>query len=87
MDKETLINLISSYFDNFSDTADKAMVMVSQLPEVFSPTSANMVSTIISAIMPVAYVLATLFFIIDLCNKTLMFETSNYEVVVKIKSI
>lgn len=61
MDKETLINLISSYFDNFSDTADKAMVMVSQLPEVFSPTSANMVSTIISAIMPVAYVLATLF--------------------------
>ena len=66
MDKETLINLISSYFDNFSDTADKAMVMVSQLPEVFSPTSANMVSTIISAIMPVAYVLATLFFIIDL---------------------
>lgn len=84
MDKETLINLISSYFDNFSDTADKAMVMVSQLPEVFSPTSANMVSTIISAIMPVAYVLATLFFIIDLCNKTLMFETSNYEVVVKL---
>ena len=84
MDKQDIINLISSYFDNFTATANRAMEMVAQLPEVFSPTSANMVSTIASSIMPIAYIIATLFFMIDLCNKTLMFETANYEVVIKL---
>lgn len=84
MDKNDLIAYINEKFSDLNTSIANAISVLIQTPSQFAPSTDSVISLIFNTVLGTAYVLAALFFIIDLCNKTLMFETSNYEVTVKL---
>ena len=84
MNKNDLIAYINEIFSDLNTSISNAISVLIQTPSQFAPSTDSVISLIFNTVLGTAYVLAALFFIIDLCNKTLMFETSNYEVTVKL---
>jgi hypothetical protein len=84
MDRETLIDLIKSYFSGMNDALSMSINMLMQSPGEFSPMMEATVDSIFAVLLSTSYVLIVLFFIIDLANKTVMLETQNYEVIAKL---
>lgn len=84
MNKDDLINLVKQYFNGMNSAIAKALGMLTQSPDEFSHTMAATVHDIFSILLATGYVLLVLFFMIDLSGKTVMLETGNYEVIVKL---
>lgn len=84
MDKESLKQLIAESFNDLNESLQNSLGELAKAPADYAPNAAAAINGILGTIISMAYILITLFFIIDLCNKTLMFETSNYEVTVKL---
>jgi len=84
LNEEWLTGYITEKFDELNYSIHDAITKVIQTPAEFAPSTASVINTVFDVVLGTAYTLITLFFIIDLCNKTLMLETSNYEVTVKL---
>lgn len=82
--KDAVEKDINSKYDGFNTSVQDAIAKLSKDPKAFSPQMGAIMETIQGSLKATAYVLCAFFFIIDLCNKTLMLETSNYEVVAKL---
>lgn len=84
MDKVAILNDITQKFNDFNDSIVIAVQRLILSPEKLSPTAGTLIHDLSQALIGTALVLVALFFLIDLCNKSLMFEISNYEVTAKL---
>lgn len=84
MSESGLKDYITEKFAELNTSIEEAIENLIKTPAQFAPTTGTVIDTVFNIVLSTAYILMTLFFIIDLCNKTLMFETSNYEVTVKL---
>lgn len=82
--KEDLINQIVSNFGSLNDMINDIINLVSQTPKGFSESIYGTMEAIAHAIVPIAIVLAVLFFVIELCNKSVMMEIVSWEVAAKL---
>jgi hypothetical protein len=82
--KDWVIEEVTKKFTEFNNSVADAAAKLIISPENFSPTAAAVIHSISSALVGTGIILVGLFFLVDLCNKSLMFEVSNYEVTAKL---
>lgn len=82
--KDALNQYLTSKFSDLNSGIQNAINILVQSPSQFAPSTGAVIDLVFGVVLSTAYVLVALFFIIDLCNKTLMFEVSNFEVITKL---
>lgn len=82
--KQDLINNIINSFGSLNNLVADVISIVSETPQGFSASIYGTMETIANAIIPIAIVIAVLFFIRELCEKTLMMEIVSWENVAKL---
>jgi len=82
-DIESLKEMVSTAFGDFSNDLNDITIMILQKPENFNSGAWTLIKSIFDAMLPIGYSFVALFFIIDFLNKCLMFEWMRWENVVK----
>lgn len=82
--KSQLIDYIIKNFSSLNDMVAEITSIVTQTPQGFSASIYNTMEVIAKAMIPTAIIIAVLFFIIELCNKTIMMEIVSWENVAKL---
>lgn len=82
--REWLFKLVKGLFETIFGTLITANEIITQKPENFKPVAFKMAESIAEAIIPIAIVIAVIFFLIELTKKTMMFEMMTLESLAKV---
>ena len=82
--KNSLVDQILANLNSLNETIKNIEDLVTQTPSDFSTTIYAAVEKIASAIIPIAIVLAVMFFVIELCKQSVMMEIVTWEAVAKL---
>lgn len=77
--RQDTITEILEKFTSLNSTIDSIISITSNTPQGFSSSIYSTMQGIAEAIIPIAIVIAVLFFIIELCNKSVMMEIVSWE--------
>jgi hypothetical protein len=81
--KDSIIEQIKNAFGSFDSDLSKIVTDITLSPEQFNSTIWDLVTRIFEFMLPIAYSLLALFFIIDFLNKSTRFDFMRWENVVK----
>ena len=82
--KNLLYNLIKDLFNSIYGVILTANDLILKTPEEFNSQAYGMVKTIANSIIPIALVIAVMFWIIEFCKKSMMFEVTTPESIAKL---
>lgn len=82
--EEAIKNLINDSFGSWDATLNQVMLMLTRSPADLNASVYTMIHNIYTALLPIAYNLLALFFLIDLLSKSATLEVMKWEQIAKI---
>lgn len=79
-----LYDLITTALNGVFNVIVNANDIITQRPESFNSTAFNMAKSISNAIVPISIIIAVIFFVMEFCKKTMLFEVTTPENIAKL---
>ena len=79
-----LYSLIDSSFGNWDRTLDDVLRIITQSPDEFNHAAYEMIQSVYSVLLPIAYNLLALFFLIEFLSKSATLEVMRWEQIARI---